>query len=96
MSTRDITVTVTVDEAEWLSLTDAAECAGMRLDAYLAWAVRLLAANAQPGLAPRPDEPRGLRVTRRRPEIVDESESVAWAETFAERLSHRADAFRED
>ncbi|RDI54458.1 hypothetical protein [Nocardia mexicana] len=95
MSTRDITVTVTVDEAEWLSLNDAAECAGMGMRAYIAWGVRLLAAETRPGRTRASSELRGLQSARRKPEIDDEPESVAWAETFAERLSHRTEPFRD-
>ncbi|WP_280369658.1 hypothetical protein [Nocardia wallacei] len=95
MSTRDITVTVTVDEADWLELSDAAECAGMGVDAYVAWGVRLLAARTAPGRTLRADDHPGLPPVRRRPDVADEPESAAWTETFAERLSHRAEAFRE-
>ncbi|WP_040741273.1 hypothetical protein [Nocardia tenerifensis] len=41
MATREITVTVA--KSEWRTLRAAAECAGMSLEAYVSWGVRLLA-----------------------------------------------------
>ncbi|MEV6280631.1 hypothetical protein [Nocardia sp. NPDC051832] len=94
MATRDLTVTVSMDEDQWHSLADAAECAGMTLEAYLSWGVRLLAEQARPGknLAGRP---RGQAVRSRRGRAVAEESGSAWTDTFTERLSHRAEHYRE-
>ncbi|MFE3262355.1 hypothetical protein ACFXPS_43940 [Nocardia sp. NPDC059091] len=46
MASRDIVVTV--GEDDWLTLNDAAECAGMSVAAYVCWAVRLMAMQARP------------------------------------------------
>ncbi|MBB5911175.1 hypothetical protein BJY24_000042 [Nocardia transvalensis] len=96
MSTRDMTVTVTVDEAEWDRLHDAAECAGMSVDTYIAWGVKILAAQTQIGKPSRLDDIRRLRAAPRPLDAIDEPESLAWTETFAERLSHRTAQFRND
>ncbi|MFI6866106.1 hypothetical protein [Nocardia sp. NPDC050406] len=95
MATREITVTVSVDGDEWDILRDAAECAGMSVEAYLRWSVRLVALRSRPGRALRPE---GLELPRARrgAREVDEPEAVAWAETFTERLSHRTEQFRND
>ncbi|MEV0251481.1 hypothetical protein AB0H76_33145 [Nocardia sp. NPDC050712] len=92
MATREITVTVSMDDDQWHSIAEAAECAGMTLEAYLSWGVRLLSAQSRPGKnlagAPR------THPTRKRAKVAEEPES-AWTETFAERLSHRAEQYRE-
>lgn len=94
MVTRDVTVTVTVDDSEWLALNDAAECAGMSVESYVCWGVRLLALQAVPGsskgrVGVPPRKARG-----RIDEHADMTQSEEWVETFAERLSHRAEQFR--
>ncbi|MGV9413687.1 hypothetical protein ACWDOP_27615 [Nocardia sp. NPDC003693] len=94
MATKDVTVTVTMDEDEWRDLRAAAECAGMPLEAYIRWGVRLLAAPPRPGknLGRGPLERRATR--RRIADHADESEAAAWTETFAERLSHHSEQYR--
>ncbi|AFU01026.1 hypothetical protein [Nocardia brasiliensis] len=94
MATRDITVTV--DKSEWRALKYAAECAGMSLEAYVCWGVRLLALESRPEGAARHHSAVRAPAVRRTPRVADELESVAWSETFAERLSHRAEGFRND
>ncbi len=94
MGTREITVTV--DEDDWLPLRDAADCAGMSVSAYVAWAVRLLAMQAQPGRSARNEVPVASRAARPSIDAGDEPESAAWMATFSERLSHRAEQFRND
>lgn len=95
MATRDITVTV--DKSEWRALKYAAECAGMSLEAYVCWGVRLLALQSRPeGGAARHHSAVRAPAVRRAPRVVEELESAAWSETFAERLSHRAEGFRDD
>ncbi|MBF6237539.1 hypothetical protein IU474_10705 [Nocardia otitidiscaviarum] len=94
MASKDIVVTVS--EGDWLTLRDAAECAGMSVPAYVRWGVRLLALRAGPGGSERRDIPVPPRASHRTPITPDEPESTAWTETFAERLSHRADTFHID
>ncbi|MFC9894561.1 hypothetical protein ACFVMC_12795 [Nocardia sp. NPDC127579] len=91
MATRDVTVTVSMDDAQWHTLHDAAECAGMTLEAYLSWGVRLLATQPRPGKNLTGAAP--TRITSPR-SAAEETES-AWTESFAERLSHRAEPYRE-
>ncbi|WP_433592744.1 hypothetical protein [Nocardia sp. CA-145437] len=91
MASRDIVVSVGDDD--WLTLSDAAECAGMSVAAYVAWGVRVLAFQARPGGSKRRPST-SPSATRRRAKSADETESMAWAETFSERLSHRADRYR--
>lgn len=83
MAIRDIVVTV--GEDDWDTLVDSAEAAGMSIEAYLSWCVRVLAMQSRPGGQARPLLDRSAPV-RHIPE--DESESAAWTETFCERLSH--------
>ncbi|MFE3002739.1 hypothetical protein ACFXG4_48245 [Nocardia sp. NPDC059246] len=89
MASRDIVVTV--GEDDWLTLKDAADDAGMNVEAYVSWGVRLLAMQARPGGSQRRESFGGSTPTRRTFDTAEESESAAWAETFTERLSHRAD-----
>lgn len=96
MATREINVTVTLDEDSWRDLEDAAECAGMGLEAYICWGVRLLAEGNRPGQAPRSAAPGKPLAARRIRPVIEEPESVAWAESFAERLSHFSVQFRSD
>lgn len=91
MATKDVTLTVTMDEDQWRLIEDAAECAGMTVPDYLTWHVRLLAEQARPG-APR----RSITPPRRRVAVAEESGHEVWVESFAERLGHRADPYRED
>ncbi|MFJ9369676.1 hypothetical protein ACIRRA_35400 [Nocardia sp. NPDC101769] len=89
-------MTVTVDDSEWLALNDAAECAGMSVETYICWGVRLLALQAVPGsVRGRMSTPQST-VPRRIDERLDAPQSTDWAETFAERLSHRVEQFRGD
>ncbi|PXX69271.1 hypothetical protein DFR70_102960 [Nocardia tenerifensis] len=94
MATREITVTVA--KSEWRTLRAAAECAGMSLEAYVSWGVRLLALESGTAGATRRLSAPQSPAAPRPPKVVDEPESVAWAETFTERLAHRADGFRDD
>lgn len=89
MASRDIVVTV--GENDWLTLNDAAETAGMGMEAYVSWCVRIFALQARPSGGKRVEIPGHVAGGRRASGVDDESESAAWAETFAERLSHRAD-----
>lgn len=90
MDSRDIAVTV--GEEDWLALHQAAEAAGMSVEAYVSWGVRILAMQARPGRR----ESRPASPPRRRDDAVaEESEAAAWAETFTQRLSHRADRLHE-
>ncbi|MFI8974219.1 hypothetical protein ACIGO9_15135 [Nocardia asteroides] len=76
---------MTVGEDDWYRLVDSAEAAGMGIEAYLSWCVRVLAMQSRSGAGasrPLPDR----STVRHIPE--DESESAAWTETFCERLSH--------
>ncbi|MFE9322229.1 hypothetical protein ACIHDR_33560 [Nocardia sp. NPDC052278] len=92
MATKEVTVTVTMDDTEWAQLCDAAECAGMSVPDYLAHSARLVA------LHPRMARP--LRVPRDLPQRGasqdDDSETAAWTESFSQRLHHRTDVFRND
>ncbi|NNH74924.1 hypothetical protein HLB23_34610 [Nocardia uniformis] len=94
MTTRDIAVTVTMDDVEWQHLRDAAECAGMSLEAYVCWGVRLLAVGTKPGKSLGRAFPAVVPAPRTPPQVGDESQ--VWAETFTERLSHRVEQFRDD
>ncbi|GAB3207038.1 hypothetical protein [Nocardia tengchongensis] len=74
MASRDIVVTV--GEDDWLTLSDAAECAGMSVAAYVTWGVRVLAFQARPGGATRRAGATPA-AARRATRITDETESVA-------------------
>ena len=93
MATREVTVTVTVDDTEWAQLCDAAVCAGMSVPDYLAHSARLVALQSR--AAPPLRVPRDLRPPRGSSQDND-SETAAWTETFSQRLHHRADLFRDD
>ncbi|MGW3544492.1 hypothetical protein ACWDNI_28690 [Nocardia niigatensis] len=63
---------------------------GMNVEAYVSWSVRLLALQARPGEAKQ----RGVAANspgRRADQPSEDSESAAWTESFAQRLSHRTD-----
>lgn len=94
MATRDVTVTVTIDEDDWRLLRDAADCAGMTVQAYIGWNTKLLAQQVGPAEAEVRHQRPASR-SRRVPVVVDESEEQAWESSFTERLSHRADLYRE-
>ncbi|MBL1076805.1 hypothetical protein JK358_20625 [Nocardia sp. 2] len=83
-------------KSDWLALRDAAECAGMGVEAYIAWSVRLLALQARAGGAGRHGVSARPAPVRRRAAIPDDPESAAWTDSFAERLSHRAEQFRDE
>ncbi|MTE15184.1 hypothetical protein [Nocardia aurantiaca] len=89
MASRDIMVTVGDDD--WHTLNDAAECAGMSVEAYVSWGVRLLAMQTRPGGAKQGGPVGRSRTGQCASELTEESASAAWTETFAQRLSHRAD-----
>lgn len=92
MATKDVTVTVTVDDTEWAQLSDAAVCAGMSVPDYLAQSARLVALQpcaSRPLRVPRDLPPRGSSQD-------DDSETAAWTESFSQRLHHRTDLFRND
>lgn len=94
MATKEITVTL--DEDDWRALSAAADCAGMSVEAYASWGVRLLAMQARPGRPLRHDAVSGSKAVLRASGEAEEPDSVAWTETFAERLSHRTGQFRND
>ncbi|MFB8003336.1 hypothetical protein [Nocardia sp. NPDC056000] len=82
---------VTLSQDEWVVLGEAADAAGMDIEAYVSWCARIFVTRARPGGGKRADELPRSSARRNRPGPDDESESAAWAETFSERLSHRAD-----
>ncbi|MEV6071415.1 hypothetical protein AB0L82_33125 [Nocardia sp. NPDC052001] len=84
-------IVVTVGEEDWHTLIDAAEAAGMSVEAYASWCIRIIAVQARPGGGKRAGEFSQSKAVKRASKFDDESESAAWAETFTERLSHRAD-----
>ncbi|MEC3957634.1 hypothetical protein VMT65_31690 [Nocardia sp. CDC153] len=84
-------IVVTVGDEDRLTLLEAADAAGMSLEAYLSWCVRILAMQARPGGDKRAALPGQARPGRSVPDEDDGSEAAAWAETFTQRLSHRAD-----
>ncbi|OXR41095.1 hypothetical protein B7C42_06865 [Nocardia cerradoensis] len=88
MDSREIAVTV--GEEDWSALCHAAEAAGMSIEAYVSWGVRILAMQARPGGTGRREPSAGPPPQRREDAGVEESEAAAWAETFTQRLSHRA------
>ncbi|MGW4371772.1 hypothetical protein ACWEKT_39765 [Nocardia takedensis] len=94
MATKDVTVTVTMDEHDWRLVEDAADCAGMTVQRYIAWNVRLLAEQSRPGAPQAPGH--ALSRPPRPIPVVEESDDAVWVEAFAERLGHRADLYRED
>ncbi len=94
MAIRDVTVTVTIDENDWRLLQDAADCAGMTVQAYIGWNTKLLAQQSGPAVAEVRHQ-RSPSRSRRIPVVVDETEEQAWESSFTERLSHRADLYRE-
>ncbi|WP_405497195.1 hypothetical protein [Nocardia sp. NBC_00511] len=94
MASRDITVTV--GEEDWFTLEGAAEHAGMSVEAYVSWGVRILAMQSRPGGAKQDRTAASPKATRRAVETAEESESAAWTETFSERLSQRADRYDHD
>ncbi|MEV6066696.1 hypothetical protein AB0L82_09135 [Nocardia sp. NPDC052001] len=89
MASRDISVTV--GEDDWRALVAAAEAAGMGVEAYVSWCVRILALQAQPGGGKRAERLGHVKARRRKAAADEGTEAAAWAETFTERLSHRAD-----
>ncbi|WP_405182082.1 hypothetical protein OG225_13970 [Nocardia sp. NBC_01377] len=92
MANRELGVTVTMDEHDWLLLEQAADCAGMTVPAYISWNARLLAQQARPGAgAARRRLPARARRART---VADETEEQAWAQSFSERLTRRADLYR--
>jgi hypothetical protein len=93
MASRDVTVTVRIDEQDQRLLADAADCAGMTLQDYLGWNIELLAQQCRPGPAQRGH--RALPPRRRIPVVVDESEDQAWTSSFTERLDHRTGLYHE-
>ncbi|MFF2549498.1 hypothetical protein ACFVUS_00810 [Nocardia sp. NPDC058058] len=82
---------MTVGDDDWRALVAAAEAAGMGVEAYVSWCVRILAMQAQPGSGHRRQRLGQVRARRRGAAVDDGTEAAAWAETFTERLSHRAD-----
>ncbi|WP_216911338.1 hypothetical protein [Nocardia noduli] len=94
MANRELAVTVTMDEHDWLLLEQAADCAGMTVPAYISWNARLLAQQARPGAgAARRRLPARARRARR---VADETEEQAWAQSFSERLTRRTDLYRDE
>lgn len=94
MATRDVTVTVTMDEGDWQLLEEAADCAGMTVQAYIGWNTRLLAQQSRPDAASARHQ-KIRRRHRRAVAVIEEPEEQAWAESFTERLSHRTEPYRE-
>ncbi|WP_216917155.1 hypothetical protein [Nocardia noduli] len=95
IATRDVTVTVTIDEQEWRLLEEAADGAGMTVAAYIDWNTRLLAQQARP-VATTARLRQRLSRSRRAPALFDEPEEQAWSSSFTQWLSHRTDLCRED
>ncbi|WP_067690306.1 hypothetical protein [Nocardia jejuensis] len=89
MASKDIVVTL--GEDDWRTLSEAADAANMGVEAYVSWCARIFASQARPGGSKRTENLPRLPAERRTPEADDESDSAAWAETFSQRLSHRAD-----
>lgn len=89
-------ITVRVKKGQWRAISAAADCAGMSVEDYIRWSVKLLAPQSRPGGNPpqpstAPPEPR-----RRAHPVLDQPESTAWEECFSEQLSHRIEQFRND
>lgn len=84
-------IVVTVGEEDWRTLIDAADAAGMSVEAYASWCIRIFAVQARPGGGKRAGELGRTKTAKRAADIDEDSESAAWAETFTERLSHRID-----
>lgn len=82
---------MTVTDEDWISLRHAADCAGMDISEYVAWGVRVLAMQAQPGSGSRQHLPTGSRTAGSGDAEGDESEASAWVETFTSRLSGHVD-----
>ncbi|MTE17028.1 hypothetical protein [Nocardia aurantiaca] len=89
MPSRDIVVAV--GDNDWFALSEAAESAGMTVQEYVSWGVRILAIQARPGGIKQDHTVAKPKAPRIRPGTLDGSESDAWTETFSARLSHRAD-----
>ncbi|MFI2589860.1 hypothetical protein ACH498_25155 [Rhodococcus erythropolis] len=79
MDSREIAVTV--GEGDWLTLHQAADAAGMSVEAYVSWGVRILAMQARPGGTGHRECSAGP-LPRRDDASGEESEAAAWAETF--------------
>lgn len=84
-------IVVTVGERDWLTLVDAAEAAGMTVEDYASWCVRIFASQARPTGGKRSHPLTHAKAGRRKKKVEEESESAAWVATFSERLSHRVD-----
>ncbi|MBF6277436.1 hypothetical protein A5780_29865 [Nocardia sp. 852002-20019_SCH5090214] len=95
MASREITVSVALDDTDWDALCEAADQAGMSVPDYLDWAVRLVTLHARSRRDLRPD-PAGPPPRRSRTDSGEDSGSTAWTDTFAERLHQRAEQFRND
>ncbi|MGX1811482.1 hypothetical protein ACWIGI_37645 [Nocardia sp. NPDC055321] len=89
MADREIVVSVT--EQDWEALAEAADTAGMSVQDYICWCVRIVTARSRSGTQSRRADYGDSFVTRPPSGDELESESQAWTETFAERLSHRTE-----
>ncbi|WP_148282700.1 hypothetical protein [Nocardia brasiliensis] len=94
MKTKEITVRV--KKGQWRDLSAAADCAGMRVEDYIRWSVKLLALQSRPDSNPHPASTARPEPRRRARAVLDRPESTAWEECFAEQLSHRLEQFRDD
>ncbi|MGW4371007.1 hypothetical protein ACWEKT_35730 [Nocardia takedensis] len=79
-SDSEVTVSVTMRERDHRALRAAAEVAGMDLDDYLAWAMRLLAEQATTS-GPRRGRAAGPVAARRIGVQAEEPEAQAWTES---------------
>ncbi|WP_054811913.1 hypothetical protein [Nocardia arizonensis] len=96
MASREVTVTVTMSDEEWRLLQDAADCAGMTVQEYIGWNTRVLAQQSRPGPPTTIRHRQHPARPRRIPVVVDEPAEHAWAQSFTERLSLRADLYRDE
>lgn len=94
MKTKEITVRV--KKGQWRAISAAADCAGMSVEDYIRWSVKLLALQSRPGGNPHQTSTTHPEPRRRARPVLDQPESTAWEECFAEQLSHRIEQFRDD
>lgn len=88
---REFTLTLSSGDSDWQAVHDAAECAGMSVEGYVRWLVRILVQAASGSGTPR-HTPRDT--SSRAGAETPEPESTGWEETFSERLVQRAEQFR--
>ncbi|MGX1808972.1 hypothetical protein ACWIGI_24900 [Nocardia sp. NPDC055321] len=88
---REFTLTLTSGDSDWQAVHDAAECAGMSVEGYIRWLVRILV-QAASGSGTTHHTP--LAKGPRAGAALPEPEAAGWDETFSERLVQRAAQFR--